>query len=263
MASCTVRTTCVTSCSTASACGCLAASLNSAIGRSEYPGVLPGGDCVCRAGVGGERVRQLPAVVAEFRCSALRAASRRCSCCSACTSRNRQIFIWGFLFPIPAWVFAIFFVGLRFCCSTIRNNPNDNVAYTAHIGGALFALVYYKAGCRLGNWLPSRLKLPKLGRRPPLRVHQSDRGCRRNRGRGRPHPAQNPRTWPRQPHASGTTYLGRGQPRVSEAATLGLYFRAAIYDHCRHRFNRHGGFSHWSVRSKRGATWCVASCGTP
>ncbi|MEX2092235.1 MAG: DUF6576 domain-containing protein, partial [Pirellulales bacterium] len=47
----------------------------------------------------------------------------------------------------------------------------SNVAYTAHIGGALFALIYFKAGWQLSNWLPSRLKLPKLGGRPPLRVH--------------------------------------------------------------------------------------------
>lgn len=88
-----------------------------------------------------------------------------------CLYFPHQTIFLGFLFPIPAWVFAIFFVGQDLLFA-IRNNPNDNVAYTAHIGGALFAFVYYKAGWRLGNWLPSQLKLPKFGKRPPLRVHQ-------------------------------------------------------------------------------------------
>ncbi len=87
-----------------------------------------------------------------------------------CLYFPHQTVFLGFLFPIPAWVFAIFFVGQDLLFA-IRNNPDDNVAYTAHIGGALFALIYYKAGWRLSNWLPSRLKLPKLGGRPPLRVH--------------------------------------------------------------------------------------------
>jgi membrane associated rhomboid family serine protease len=83
----------------------------------------------------------------------------------------QQTIFLGFLFPIPAWVFAIIFVG-QDVLFAIRNNPDDNVAYTAHIGGALFAAIYYKLGWRIGNWLPGSLKLPKLGRRPPLRVHQ-------------------------------------------------------------------------------------------
>lgn len=82
---------------------------------------------------------------------------------------HQTVFL-GFLFPIPAWVFAIIFVG-QDVLFAIRNNPSDNVAYTAHIGGALFAFLYYKSGLRLSNLLPGSFKLPKLGRRPPLRVH--------------------------------------------------------------------------------------------
>jgi membrane associated rhomboid family serine protease len=80
---------------------------------------------------------------------------------------HQQVFIWGVL-PMKAWVFAILFVGLDLM--GVANDQVSNVAYTAHIGGAVFALMYWRAGRRLSDWLPSRLKLPKLGRRPPLRV---------------------------------------------------------------------------------------------
>ena len=80
---------------------------------------------------------------------------------------RQQVFIWGVL-PMKAWVFALVFVGLDLLGAT---NREGNVAYTAHLGGALFAAIYFKAGWRLSNWLPGRMKLPKFGRRPPLRVH--------------------------------------------------------------------------------------------
>jgi membrane associated rhomboid family serine protease len=81
---------------------------------------------------------------------------------------RQQIFIWG-VFPMPAWVFAILIVGFDLISSV--DNKDSHIAYMAHIGGALFALVYFKAGWRLSNWLPGGWKMPKLGRRPSLRVH--------------------------------------------------------------------------------------------
>lgn len=86
---------------------------------------------------------------------------------------RQQIYIWGVL-PIPAWVFAVLFVGynmLNASNGSSADGQKDHVAYTAHIGGALFALLYYKLGWRISDWLPGSFKLPKLGRRPPLRVH--------------------------------------------------------------------------------------------
>jgi membrane associated rhomboid family serine protease len=81
---------------------------------------------------------------------------------------HQQLYIWG-LFPLPAWVFAVLFVGYDLLSSF--NSQQGNVAYTAHLGGAAFALAYYFMGMRLSRWLPGSFKLPKLGRRPPLRVH--------------------------------------------------------------------------------------------
>lgn len=80
---------------------------------------------------------------------------------------RQQIFIWGVL-PMPAWVFALLFLGMNLFGTV---GGDGHVAYTAHIGGAIFALIYFKAGWRLSNWLPGGWKMPKLGRRPSLRVH--------------------------------------------------------------------------------------------
>jgi membrane associated rhomboid family serine protease len=79
---------------------------------------------------------------------------------------RQQIFIWGVL-PMPAWVFAVLFLGMNLFGTV---GGDGHVAYTAHIGGAIFALIYFKAGWRLSNWLPGGWKMPKLGRRPTLRV---------------------------------------------------------------------------------------------
>jgi rhomboid family protein len=81
---------------------------------------------------------------------------------------RQQVFIWGVL-PLPAWVFAaVFIVGANLVGAS--GQMGDHVAYTAHLGGALFAFAYYRAGWRLSNWLPQSWKMPKLGRRPSLRV---------------------------------------------------------------------------------------------
>jgi membrane associated rhomboid family serine protease len=81
---------------------------------------------------------------------------------------QQQIYIWGVL-PMKAWVFALIFLAMNLFGAA--GGGDANVAFTAHIGGAIFALLYYKAGLRLGNWLPGQLKMPRLSRRPPLRVH--------------------------------------------------------------------------------------------
>jgi membrane associated rhomboid family serine protease len=81
---------------------------------------------------------------------------------------RQELLIWG-LFPIPAWVLAAVFLVINLVGAT--GGGDGNVAYTAHIGGAVFGLLYWKANLRLSRWLPGSFKLPKLGRRPPLRVH--------------------------------------------------------------------------------------------
>jgi rhomboid family protein len=79
---------------------------------------------------------------------------------------HQQVFIWGVL-PLPAWMFAILFIGLDVAGAVARQG---SVAYTAHLGGALLALVYFRGRWRMSNWLPTQWKMPRLRRRPPLRV---------------------------------------------------------------------------------------------
>lgn len=80
---------------------------------------------------------------------------------------HQQVYIWGVL-PLPAWVLAVFLVGMDLIGSV--HPGQDHVANTAHLGGVLFAFAYYRTGWRLSNWLPRDWKMPKLGRRPSLRV---------------------------------------------------------------------------------------------
>ena len=90
-----------------------------------------------------------PAVLLLF-CLNLRARSRFSSgACSPCRPGCLQWCFWADLLGASA---------------------EGHVAYTAHLA-AHSRWIYFKAGWRLSDWLPGRLKLPKLGRRPPLRVH--------------------------------------------------------------------------------------------
>ncbi len=77
---------------------------------------------------------------------------------------RQYVYIWGVL-PLPAWVFAILFV-LYDLFSAV--GQADNVAYTAHLGGAAFAGAYFLFRWRISAWLPTNWSMPR--RRPKLRV---------------------------------------------------------------------------------------------
>lgn len=80
-----------------------------------------------------------------------------------------QTVLMMMLFPMPMWVLAMALTAWDIMGAT---NRSGDVAFTAHLGGAAFGALYYKFGWRLGNWFPTQWKMPKLRRRPPLRVHQ-------------------------------------------------------------------------------------------
>lgn len=82
---------------------------------------------------------------------------------------HRQILLF-FVVPMPMWVAACIFVGLDILGS-VQRPESSNVAFTAHVAGALFALLYYKFDWRLSTWLPRDLSLPSFKSRPNLRVH--------------------------------------------------------------------------------------------
>jgi membrane associated rhomboid family serine protease len=79
---------------------------------------------------------------------------------------RQYVYIWGVL-PLPAWAFAVAFVAYDIFGAVQRQG---DVAYTAHLAGALFAVLYFQLGWRVSKWLPASLSIPRLSRRPKLRV---------------------------------------------------------------------------------------------
>jgi membrane associated rhomboid family serine protease len=83
---------------------------------------------------------------------------------------NRTL-LFMFVLPMPMWVAAILFVGYDAYGAVQRS---DNVAYTAHLGGALFAFIYFQSRWRLERFLPSGDLLERLKPKPKLRVVDPD-----------------------------------------------------------------------------------------
>lgn len=88
-----------------------------------------------------------------------------------------QVYLMGVL-PVPAWLMAILFIGQDISGAL---NRSGNVAYTAHLGGALFGFLYFRYGWRVSQWLPGSLGGDSskgladfLKRKPKLRVHRED-----------------------------------------------------------------------------------------
>ena len=81
-----------------------------------------------------------------------------------------QKLLFMFAIPMPAWVFAVIMVTLDLLGATGRAGES-NVAYTAHLGGALFGFLYFWLHWRFSNFLSGNFSLPKMRRRPKLRVH--------------------------------------------------------------------------------------------
>lgn len=84
---------------------------------------------------------------------------------------HRQVLLF-FILPMPMWVAAA--LGIAFDVKGAMDR-SGNVAFTAHLGGALFGLLYYKAGWNLSRLLPNGLAAPKWPTRGPnLRVHDPE-----------------------------------------------------------------------------------------
>lgn len=88
---------------------------------------------------------------------------------------NVQVYLMGVL-PVPAWLMAFLFIGQDVWGAVGRSG---NVAYTAHLGGALFGYLYFRGGWRISGWLPEGLLggaglKDLLSTKPKLRVHRGD-----------------------------------------------------------------------------------------
>lgn len=82
----------------------------------------------------------------------------------------RQIILVMFVIPMPVWLLAVCYVALD--ALGAFGIGNRGIGYIAHLGGAAFALLYYRAGWRIAGWLPS-LSFGSRSRRttvPRLRV---------------------------------------------------------------------------------------------
>lgn len=87
---------------------------------------------------------------------------------------HQLIYVWG-IFPIPAWVLAVIYVGMDLM-GTFGHQAGDgpNVAFTCHLGGALFAFLYFQSGIRLERLVPSGSTFERLKPKPKLKVHDPE-----------------------------------------------------------------------------------------
>src|SRR5262245_32071946 len=77
-----------------------------------------------------------------------------------------------FLLPVPIWLFVIFSVGVDLY-HWVGRIPNG-VAVAGHLGGAAFAVAYYRTGIRLTNFLPGLRGWSQRRNAPRLRVYRED-----------------------------------------------------------------------------------------
>jgi membrane associated rhomboid family serine protease len=87
---------------------------------------------------------------------------------------REMILIWGVL-PVPAWALGILYVGQDLFGAGGRPLGGDmHIAYTAHLGGALLAVLYYQFHWRLESFLPGGDWLANLKPKPKLRIVDAD-----------------------------------------------------------------------------------------
>jgi membrane associated rhomboid family serine protease len=81
--------------------------------------------------------------------------------------------LFMFVIPMPAWVLAMAMVAMD-AFGALSRSEGSNVAYVAHLAGAMFGLYYYRMGSQHAAGLASRLGGVRLKRGPKLRVHEPE-----------------------------------------------------------------------------------------
>jgi membrane associated rhomboid family serine protease len=87
---------------------------------------------------------------------------------------NRQFIQFPFFFPVPAWILGIILIGgdaLGFF--GMVSQRGTQIAFAAHLGGALLGFVYYRSGIKLESIFPA-WRLPVFKSKPRLRVVSDD-----------------------------------------------------------------------------------------
>lgn len=85
---------------------------------------------------------------------------------------NRIVYLF-FVIPVPVMLLVIIYIALD-SLGALGARPNDNVAFTAHLGGAAFGFVYYKLHWRIMRLWPSNWSLAIPRPRPKLRVYRGE-----------------------------------------------------------------------------------------
>jgi membrane associated rhomboid family serine protease len=91
----------------------------------------------------------------------------------------RRTLLFMFVLPLPAWLVGAMLVGYDVYGAMNRHvlglvQPDQQVAYTAHLGGAAFGLAYYYFRWNFGNvFKPVAAWVKSIGR-PPLKVFKPD-----------------------------------------------------------------------------------------
>jgi membrane associated rhomboid family serine protease len=85
----------------------------------------------------------------------------------------QRTILFMFVLPMPAWILGVFLVGYN-VWGAVANNPSDPVAYSVHLAGAAFALLYFRFRWNLGRFLGDQAWLKALQGQPRLRIHRPD-----------------------------------------------------------------------------------------
>jgi rhomboid family protein len=84
---------------------------------------------------------------------------------------TRTFNLWGVV-PVPVWLLATLQL-VQDIAGTMNRADAGNVAYTCRLAGAAFGFLFYKTGWQLGSFLPGRLTMRGLRRRPKLKVRDA------------------------------------------------------------------------------------------
>jgi len=90
----------------------------------------------------------------------------------------RRTLLLFFVIPMPAWAVGMLVVLMDLFGAL--HPGSTHIAFTAHLGGAAFALLYQRFGWNLTRWTTGWLPAVRLKSRPNLRVHDPDRRGRRD-----------------------------------------------------------------------------------
>jgi hypothetical protein len=84
---------------------------------------------------------------------------------------KRTVLFWG-LFPMPIWVFGLIWL-FGDIQGAVNRPDGSTVAFTAHLSGAAYGLLFFYTQWTLGSLWPSGFSLKRM-RAPKLKVHDPE-----------------------------------------------------------------------------------------